>query len=37
MGKGDKFTWPEDATDEIARALKLLVSKEEQLQESKTY
>ena len=24
MGKGDKFTWPEDATDEIARALKTI-------------
>lgn len=24
MGKGDKFTWPEDATDEIARSLKTI-------------
>lgn len=24
MGKGDKFTWPEDATNEIARALKTI-------------
>jgi formate dehydrogenase major subunit len=24
MGKGDKFTWPEDATDEIAKALKTI-------------
>ncbi len=24
MGKGDKFTWPEDATNEIARSLKTI-------------
>ncbi|CAM3536366.1 Fumarate hydratase [Arcobacter aquimarinus] len=24
MGKGDKFTWPEDATNEIAKALKTI-------------
>ena len=24
MGKGDKFTWPEDATNEVARALKTI-------------
>ncbi len=24
MGKGDKFVWPEDATDEIARSLKTI-------------
>jgi len=24
MGKGDKFVWPDDATNEIARALKTI-------------